>query len=433
MNHPEFQQTVGQEAVLAAPVISVLSPAQGSAAGGNTATLSGSGFTGTTAVKFGTTSATSFTVVSATQITAVVPAGTPGPVSVTVTTPSGTSNGITYTYVPFVSAVSPAQGPASGGNTVTLSGTGFTGTSAVKFGTTSATSFTVVSAVQITAVVPAGALGPVAVTVTTPNGTSNGITYTYAGAPVVTVLAPAQGPASGGNTVTLTGTGFAGTSAVKFGTTSATSFTVVSGTQITAVVPAGTPGPVAVTVTTLSGTSAPNIFYFYVSAPVVIGVDPAQGPISGGNTVTLSGTGFTGTSAVKFGTTSATSFTVVSATQITAVVPAGTGTVQVTVTTPGGTGNDFPYVYVLVPVLSALSPAQGPTSAGNIVTVTGANLTLAGAVRFGVTLAAFTVVSDTGLVAIAPAGPAGSVNVTVETPGGTSTGQTYTRVLPPSV
>jgi len=41
-------------------------------------------------------------------------------------------------------------------------------------------------------------------------------------------------------------------------------------------------------------------------------------------------------SAVHFGATPATSFTVNSATQVTAVVPAGTGTVNVRVTTPGG-------------------------------------------------------------------------------------------------
>ncbi|MFI6588052.1 IPT/TIG domain-containing protein [Embleya sp. NPDC050493] len=433
MNHPEYQPITGSEALLAAPVVSVLSPAQGPASGGNTATLGGSGFTGATAVKFGTTPATSFTVVSATQITAVVPAGLPGPVAVTVTTPGGTSNGITYTYVPFVSVLSPAQGPTPGGNTVTLGGNGFTGATAVKFGTTPATSFTVVSDVQITAVVPAGPAGPVAVTVTTAGGTSNGITYTYVGQPVVSVLSPAQGPTSGGNTVTLTGTGFTGATAVKFGTTAATSFTVLSATQITAVAPAGPAGPVAVTVTTASGTSASNIFYFYVAAPVLTGVDPARGPTSGGNTVTLTGTGFTGTTAVKFGATAATSFTVLSASQLTAVVPPGAGTVSITVTTAGGTSNGLLYAYVPAPTLTALVPAQGSTDAGSDITLTGTALTTTTAVTFGGTPAAFTVVSDTTVTATAPAGPAGPVSVNVTTSGGTSNSLTYTRVPSPTI
>ena len=53
--------------------------------------------------------------------------------------------------------------------------------------------------------------------------------------------------------------------------------------------------------------------------------------------MTITGTGFTGATAVDFGTTAATSYTVVSSTDITATSPAGTGTVNVTVTTPGGT------------------------------------------------------------------------------------------------
>ena len=50
--------------------------------------LIGSGFTGATAVHFGSNSAPTFTTDSDTQITAVSPPGT-GTVAVTVTTPTG--------------------------------------------------------------------------------------------------------------------------------------------------------------------------------------------------------------------------------------------------------------------------------------------------------------------------------------------------------
>jgi hypothetical protein len=53
--------------------------------------------------------------------------------------------------------------------------------------------------------------------------------------------------------------------------------------------------------------------------------------------VTITGTGFTGATAVKFGSTNATSFIVNSETSITPVSPKGKGTVDVTVTTPAGT------------------------------------------------------------------------------------------------
>jgi hypothetical protein len=90
----------------------------------------------------------------------------------------------------------------------------------------------------------------------------------------------------------------------------------------------------------LSGTAA--------AAPTVTGISPASGQASGGTSVMITGTFFTGATAVSFGTSAAASFTVNSATSITAVSPAGAGTVDVTVTTPTGTsaptsGDQFLY------------------------------------------------------------------------------------------
>ena len=70
-------------------------------------------------------------------------------------------------------------------------------------------------------------------------------------------------------------------------------------------------------------------------------VSPTSGPTTGGTAVTITGTDFTGATAVHFGTAPATSYTVNSSTSITATAPAGTaGTVDVTVTTPAGTSAD---------------------------------------------------------------------------------------------
>lgn len=71
--------------------------------------------------------------------------------------------------------------------------------------------------------------------------------------------------------------------------------------------------------------------------PSVSGVNPIGGPATGAITVTLTGSGFTGATAVDFGSSPASSFTVGSDHQITAVAPAGSGAVNVTVTGPGGT------------------------------------------------------------------------------------------------
>ncbi|WP_234312596.1 IPT/TIG domain-containing protein [Streptomyces seoulensis] len=119
------------------PTINTINPTQGPTTGGTTVTLTGTGMTGSTAVRFGSTNATSFTVNSATRITAVSPPRAAGATAVTVVHPTGNSNSVTFTYVvaqvPQVTGVSPANGPTAGGTGVVLTGTGFTGATAVTF------------------------------------------------------------------------------------------------------------------------------------------------------------------------------------------------------------------------------------------------------------------------------------------------------------
>jgi hypothetical protein len=169
---------------------------------------------------------------------------------------------------------------------------------------------------------------------------SASVTYMVAAPPTVTSVSPTTGPAAGGTSVTITGTNFTAVTAVKFGSANATSFKVNSESSITAVSPAGT-GTVDVTVTTPGGTSATSAADQFTYGPTVTKVEPKTGSPSGGTTVTITGTGFTGATAVKFGSTNATSFKVNSATSITAISPKsspmGSSTVDVTVTTPAGT------------------------------------------------------------------------------------------------
>ncbi|RKN12237.1 cell shape-determining protein [Streptomyces radicis] len=332
--------------------------------------------------------------------------------------------------------MSPSSGPATGGNTAQVRGTGFQGVTAVRFGGQASPDFDVTSSTRISAVVPAGT-GTVRVTVTTQRGTSTqNVTYRYVTAdlPTLTSVQPTRGPVAGGNAVTLTGTGLGGATAVLFGTVPATSFTVQSGTRIVAVAPPGLPGPVEITVTTADGTTDPGVLYFYAAEPVLTALSPPSGPVAGGTTVTLTGTGLLGTTAVTFGSSPATSFAVVSDTQVTAVAPPrAAGTVPVTVTTPSGTSNGLAYVYVSAPQLTAISPASGPLVGGTVVTLTGSGLTGVTTVLFGAVPAAFTVLSDTHLTAVVPPGPAGPVAVTVVASGGTSPSVTFTRVPPPEI
>ena len=183
-----------------------------------------------------------------------------------------------------------------------------------------------------------------------------------------------------------------------------------------------------------------DVYLVVDSTPVVTGLSPTGGFMSGGTTVTITGNNFTGATSVKFGGTNATSFTVNSNTQITAVSPAGTGTVHVTVTTPSGTSatsSADQYAYIPAPAVTAVSPTGGKTSSGTTVTITGNNFTGATSVNFGGTNAtSFTVNSDTQITAVAPAHSKGTVDITVTTPYGTSatsSADQYTYYAVPAV
>ena len=86
------------------------------------------------------------------------------------------SGSVLASILPTISSFSPAA--AAPGATITITGTYFTGTTAVSFGGIAATSFNVVSATSITAVVGTGASGSVSVTNAAGTGTRSGFTFT---------------------------------------------------------------------------------------------------------------------------------------------------------------------------------------------------------------------------------------------------------------
>jgi hypothetical protein len=446
-----------------APAITGIDPNQGSRLGGTRVTITGTGFTGAYRVQFGITPATNFTVESNTQIVVTAPAGAPGQVDVRVVSPWGTSpvvpaDQFTYTRnAPTVTRVAPAEGSRFGGNTVTITGTGFLTATDVRFDREevvgggprivggAATSFTVVNDTTITATVPPGT-GTVDVRVINADGTSaraGAPQYTYLNTPAVTNVDPNGGLPAGGIDVTITGSNFVAAAggrlngSVRFGTVTAPAadVTFVDAEHLRVKVPAlpaGTqpPATVHVTVTSPAGTSPVSVAdqYTYAAAPAVTAVVPNQGLPAGGNTVRITGTNFTGAFEVKFGTDLVPRqavFTVDSPTQITVTAPPhAVGVVDITVRTPSGTSPVVAadrYTYAPVPDVTAINPTHGPATGGTAVIITGTAFTNVTSVNFGALAATrFTVNSATQITATAPAQPAGPVDVTVTTPSGTS-------------
>ena len=333
---------------------------------------------------------------------------------------------------PTIKSLTPATGGTSGGTSVVIAGTNFgttAGSVTVTFGGVAATSFTLNSASKITAITPAAAAGsapavPVVVTVSgtasTPTATGDNI-FTYTPSVSGTGLTPATSTQSGTTvTVTAAGTWTAGQHVSIAGFANGFTSGVYS-------IATGGTGSFTVTFSgTASGTGSGSV------SPTLNG---ALGSLSGGTSVIVDGSGFTGATAVHFGATPATSFVVNSATQITAVAPAATavGGVDITVTVPTSptpstsvvVPADDTFNYVSTPTVTGLTttatPAGGPTGGGTQVTVSGTSFDGVTAVDFGTTPAtSFLLNGLNSITAVAPAGT-GTVDVTVTTGLGTST------------
>jgi IPT/TIG domain/PASTA domain len=351
---------------------------------------------------------------------------------------------------PTVTSVSPDKGPTAGGQTVTITGTDLEGATEVKFGNSLATIGTD-TATEIVVESPPHPEGTVDVTVTTPYGTSTTSAadeYTYVEAPMVTGVSPNKGATAGGNTVTVTGANLQ-EATFKFGPGPATGVAVNGGgTSATMTVPAGAAGAVDVRATAAGGESANTGAddYTYVAPPTVTGLSPDQGPTAGGNTVEIAGTDLAETTKVEFGSTSvpcpSAQCAIESDSLLDVTAPPHTaGAVHVTLTTPYGTSTNTAaddYTFSFLPFVIAVEPAQGPIAGGNTVKIAGVNLSGASEVEIGgnVISAPFAANTATKIEFTAPAHAAGTVAVTIATPGGespatTTAHYTYQAPAPP--
>ncbi len=358
---------------VAAPTITTISPNTGPTAGGQTGVvISGTNLSNATSVTFGGTAAT-ITNNTAGSVTVTTPAHAAGAVNVVVTTAGGSAtsaNGYTYVTAPALTTVSPNTGPAAGGQTgVVISGTNLSGATSVTFGGTPATT-TNNTAGTVTVTTPAHAAGAVDVAVTTAGGIATVTSgYTYVAAPTLTTVSPNSGPIAGGQTgVVISGTNLSGATSVTFGGTPATITNNTAG-NITVTTPAHAAGGVDVVVTTGGGTGTATNGYTYAAPPTVTDVSPNSGPVTGGQTVSISGTALANATSVTFGGSPATITGNTAGTiQVTTPVHA-IGAVSVVVTTAGGTASGS-YTYVAGAAVRFVVFAPASATAGTPITFT---------------------------------------------------------------
>lgn len=217
----EVSDAQGRIAVLTAgvdvqdvdPAVTGVTPTSLDAAGNETLTITGSGFTTGSTVVVGGQPATNVVVVSQNLVRCSTPPspGSSLPVDVVVLRPDGrearSSNAVTYRNVPRPTSVDPDRGPLAGGTRHQVRGTGFAQGAVVQVGGANV-QVLAVTPTTIDFRLPAGTTaGPVDVLVRVgaeEGLLTGGLTYVDAPAPQVTSLIPTTGPASGGTAVTIT-------------------------------------------------------------------------------------------------------------------------------------------------------------------------------------------------------------------------------------
>ena len=242
---------------------------------------------------------------------------------------------------------------------------------------------------------------------------------------------PPRGGAAGGTNVLIEGTGFirdfatSGTGAkkvttLKFGSNSVIDYQIIDDETLELRAPAGIAGPTSVVMTNPLGTFNCNSCFTYYDELIVTGITPKQGPLAGGNEVVIDGQGFTSDVEVLFGVFSAPKVVFVSSKQLKVTVPRGqvADLVDLTVYNKNGVANARRvYQYFGDLRISAVTPGTGTIAGGTSVVLSGAGFSNATSLKFGaVNATSFTVISDSQLQAMTPAGGSGAVDVSVVTP-----------------
>jgi len=239
-------------------------------------------------------------------------------------TSTGNPESVVTLSTPSITEFQPSSGAI--GDTITISGSGFSNASIVSFGGINANSFTVESDNSILAILANGASGEISIT--SPAGTASMPGFEFILAPVIESFNPDTGTT--GDTITILGFNFDNASIVSFGGIDANSFTIISSTEIQALL--GNVAPGNVSITTPGGTATKSGFKI-IPAPIITSFSPTFA--SPGDTITINGLNFSNTSSVSFGGINAASFEVISDAEIIAIV-SNVSPGNVIVTTPGG-------------------------------------------------------------------------------------------------
>ncbi len=404
--------------------VTSVTPSRVPSEGGVEVAVYGRGFDDDTRVSFGGETGVRHTLIDRNEMRVVTPAHAAGDVHVRATNRDGTDvlyEGLTYFDTLQIDAVRPASGSTAGGDSVTVSGTGFENGMTVEFDGALAQLDSVNAAgTEAEVVTPAAAAGVADVRVETAAGDatllSDAFYYTSDASEFsIAAVSPTSGPESGGIDVTLLGAGLDAAGLTVSFDGSAATVTDQGAGHATVTAPAHAPGSVDVSIDDGAGnTDTLSQAFSYVDDLWVDGVSPSSDDVAGGQTVIIDGEGFTGTQRVLFGGIAA-QFTVNSDTEIEAVAPAhAAGTVDVVVERDIEATFVDGFTYTEELDVFGFFPVRGSIAGNTYVELRGRGLTDSIDVTFGGEAASSVETLDAQTLAVrTPPHPTASVDVVV--------------------
>ena len=336
--------------------------------------------------------------------------------------------GFTY-YVPLeVQQLSPERGPTSGGTRVVIAGQGFTEETIVQFGGVRATEVTLEPNGTLNAIAPPMPPGSVELRIQNINGDARlPEAYYYYDRLEVDALTPPVGPTSGGTAVLISGRGLAPRSRVTLGDRPAETGEATGDTLALTTPSADAPGPVTLLIENDNGDlEVPQAFVYYdetVSGFNVAGISPTSGPLQGGQTLFVAGSGLSEQTEVRIDGRVA-SCMLRDPHQLECVTPPGNlGLAPVDVQQGSSTERVAGgYVYYESLELTSIFPTRGSVAGGTLVELTGRGFTSDMEVYLGDQLLRdLTVLSEVSATGVTSPAPVSTVDVIASTP--------YTRAL----
>ena len=395
-------------------LVQAVQPASGPTAGGIDALVTGAGFVEgfathggsqvsvQTLVTIGGVAAGNLNVIDDNRIELTVPAGAEGLADVVVTNPNGKGACTAcFRYVAPIEVLSITPSSARAGESITVSGQGFTPETMITIGGRELISPQISDSHSAAGRVPpgSGAADVLAVTFQGIGTARKG--FRYLDDLRLTEAAPGVTATAGGAKVMLAGTGFETGDAVQIDG-NALPTVWVDDQHLQFVAPAHAAGAVPLSV---RGVSLARGLSFADATPALYAVQPPHGKV--GDVLHLYGSGLAQAQVTIGGQPAA--LTLVTDNQLDATVPAGTGAVDV----QAGTLPPLTFTYDALVAVTTISPAQSEVAGGVQVTVSGDGFDQTAQLFIGALPATQLQIAAKTITATAPAGSPGPADVTV--------------------